>query len=236
MTRILALVALTCTTVGCGFQTGTFKEFTTTAVGRDPTKALSESKVWIRSFSHRKVTGVSSAFAVGTGGSASGISVTRSTFDEAPPFVVEAVQRLGVFATVTPVQLGAPCDLILEGNVEAKWEVPWWTLVQLVDLWVHAWFLPTLGKSLNATAEVRLYDLEYRLLRAWTVTYRKSYVGDIWWAMTHGGAYDIGHDVAMQREVVDYAFSEIRPQLEALDRGILARAQNLYGPPSPRAR
>lgn len=208
---------------GCGFQTSMKKEFITTAVGRTPTKPLKESKLWIRSFTHKRVSEVSSAFVAGPRGSASGIAVTRSTADEAPYYVVQAAQRMGVFGSVTPIALGEPCDLILEGSVDASWNTPWWTWVQLLDVWVHAWFLPTLGRSLDATVELRLFDKEYQFIRSWRVNYRKKYIGQIWWMWGHGGAYDLGKDVQMQQEVIEYAFEQLRPQLNQLNGTVESR-------------
>ena len=139
-------------------------------------------------------------------------------------FVLHAIQDAEIFGVVTPVAaLGKKPDLILEGKINTSWQTPWWSWVQLADLWVHTWFVPTLGRNHVINGEVHLYDAEYQRLHTWKFHYEKKYSGLIWWAWTHGGAYDTGSEAEIQPEAVQWVFNKIkestvtasRPAIEA---------------------
>ena len=212
----MALAAtLVLVAAGCAFHTGTETEFNGSG---KPLRAadLAGKKVWVRSFSHSAVTGVSTAYATGSGGTASGVGVTRSTFRQAPQFVINALQDAELFDSVTPVgNLGKKPDLLLEGRMNCRWRMPWWTWVQLADLWIHAWLFPTLGRDHIVDGEIHLYDTEYRRLHTWSYQYTKRWCGNIWWAMSHGGAYDTGSEGEIQPEVAQWIFDQVRKDIGA---------------------
>ena len=109
--------------------------------------------------------------------------------------------------------------------MNAKWETPWWTWVQFIDLALHSIYFPTLGRDLVAAAEIRLFDKDYELINSWTVNYTKSYVGNIWWSVEHGGAYDIVSDVEIQAKVIKYAFDNIKTDLAKKALAYISRAK-----------
>jgi hypothetical protein len=80
---------------------------------------------------------------------------------------------------------------------------------------LHAWIFPTIGRTLQGEAEIRLYDTQRHLINKWTIQYSKHYVGQIWWAIRHGGKGDTGYDVAFQVEVFRYAIDQIKRELES---------------------
>jgi hypothetical protein len=192
-----------------------------------------ESTAWIRAFGHKSVTDVSSVHVVGTYGTASGLGVTRSSSEEVPQFIIRAFENAQIFRVVTPVVLQGTPDYILEGQVTAEWRMPWWTWVQFLDLAFHTGLFPTLGRSLEATAEIRMYDASYVLLRSWTFTYAKDYLGTVWWMMVNGGAYDLGSDVEFQNEVMAFALENVRADLAGAGNAVAAPPKSARGTPPP---
>jgi len=209
---IVVFVVFLC---GCSFQTGSFQKIESDKTDRVINLPIEKGRVWFRSFGHKRIGSVTTSYAVGSGGSASGITVNRWNVKETPEFVISIVRETDIFESVTPLNIGATPDFILEGSIKVEWEDPWWTTAQVIDLMIHAWIFPTLGRDLVATSEIRLYNNEYNLLYSWSVEYTKSYMGDIWWGMSHGGAYDQGADVEFQKEVMEYAFNEIKAELKS---------------------
>ena len=128
----------------------------------------SGKRLWVRTFEHTGVSDVSSVYATGSAGTVAGTGVTRSTYRLPPRYLISAIEDTGIFRSVTPtVHLGSEPDLILEGSVSVECETPWWTWVQLADLWIHAWFFPTLGRNWETVGEFSLYDKELVLLHRW---------------------------------------------------------------------
>lgn len=170
----------------------------------------SNKRVWFRTFEHTDVAGVSTVYASGPGGTASAIGVTRGKYREPPQFLVRAIEDTGIFKSVTPtIYTGTEPDLILEGSVTVDCETPGWTWIQLVDLWIHAWFFPTLGRNWTTEGEFSLYDRDHVLLHRWKFRCEDSYMATVWWMIGHGGADDTGFDVERQNETAKRAVEEI---------------------------
>jgi len=206
---ILTLGAIT----GCiSFQTGANLDVTDSGPPLQM-ESLKGKRLWVRSFGHSAVTGVTTAYVVGSGGhSASGIAVSRGKFTDAPPTLLRALEENGVFKSVTPtMEIGSKPDLILEGNVSTNSHTPWWTWVQWIDLLIHAYIFPTLGRDWVTEGEMALYDQEHALLHRWKFKKEDSYISTIWWGIGHGGAGDTGFDVELQNE----ALSEITKRVNA---------------------
>jgi|GEM_PF-3152158 len=173
-------------------------------------------RLWVRTFEHTGISDVSSVYVTGSGGSAGGTGVTRSTYTAPPRYLISAIEDAGIFKSVTPtIHMGSEPDLILEGSVSVECNTPWWTWVQLADLWIHAWFFPTLGRNWETVGEFSLYDKEHVLLHRWKFRLKDEYVSSIWWMFSHGGADDKGFDVECQKEAICKAVGEIFTQLPA---------------------
>ncbi len=173
----------------------------------------SDKRLWVRTFEHKAVSDVSSVYATGSGGTVSGLGVTRTTYSAPPRYLISAIEDAGIFKSVTPtIQMGSEPDLILEGSVTVECETPWWTWAQLVDLWIHAWFFPTLGRNWETVGEFSLYDKEHVLIHRWKFRLKDEYVSSIWWMFSHGGADDKGFDVECQKEALCTAVKKIFSQ------------------------
>jgi hypothetical protein len=199
------LLILLVTASGCAIRAGTEKQLTER--GKKICCAdLAGKRIWFRRFDHQRVSDVSHAFATGSGGSASGTSVTTSAYSEVPPFVLTKAQETDLFEQVSPFQGDTKPPLILEGSMHQEMDTPWWTWVQALDLLVHAWVFPTLGKEAVFEGEIRLYDGDYKLLHTWTYRYEQTYLSVIWW----GGAEQYAEKLqSLQPEVAQWVFDEI---------------------------
>ena len=217
---VLLLSLLVCS---CGFKTGTIKEFRTNTKSKQIYPNPKDSRVWVRSFQHKRIGSVTSLSVYGSGGSASGLAVERQHIEIPSQSIVSVIRNSGIFGSVVPENIGATPDFVLEGSVTAKWKKPWWTWLQAIDLWVHTLVLPTIGNHLVATAEINLYDQNFNLLYSANVDYKEKHIETIWLAMFHGGAYDTGSDVKFQSTVLEFALSELKNDLMQITQNHLLK-------------
>jgi hypothetical protein len=218
MCRVLPLLIFLLS--GCAFNTGIKREFSSANKHRDMN--LNLGRVWIRSFDHVKIGSVVTAQAVGSGGSATGYAVSREQSSQVPTFLLHIVENSGIFKSVTPEMIGDQPDFILEGTIAASWETPWWTWIQAIDLWLHAWLAPTIGSELHAIAEIRIYNDNREFLSSWSVRYTKKFVSDVWWALSNETL-----DVTIQQEVMQYMFDSIADDLtKNLESYLLKRSKS----------
>jgi len=218
MKRLFVLKLLLATGIlfvsSCVIQRGLITDFNKKII--DPKQIdFKTGRVWVRSFAHTQIGSVASFNVTGTYGiSASGIGVSRENIVAPSQEIISIIRNSGTFESVTPIEGSVPYNLILEGSVSAYWQTPWWTWVQFLDLAIHAWFLPTLGRDLICKVEINIYDKNYNPIYSASVNYKKKYISMIWWGISHGGAYDIGSDVASQKEVLEYTFAKIKDDLK----------------------
>jgi len=197
----------------CGIQTKLVTNFESNVIAKNQ-KSFNTGRVWVRSFSHTDIGSVTSLYATGSGGSASGLSVSRQKSDAPSSQIISTISKSGVFESVTPIETDIPHDFILEGAIGAHWKEPWWSWVQMIDLCIHAWFFPTMGRNLVTKTEIKVFDRNFNPIYEASVGYTKKYMCHLWWMITHGGAYDVGSDVEVQQEVLQYAFSNIKDDLK----------------------
>lgn len=214
----LLLLASLCFCTGCAIHSNGKLEVTEYGPSLEGVD-LRGKKLWVRTFEHTGVSDVSSVWATGSAGTIGGTGVTRTKSNAPPRMLLGALEETGLFRSVTPtVHMGSEPDLILEGSVSVDCSTPWWSWVQLVDLWIHAWFFPTLGRNWETVGEISLYDKEHILLHRWKFRQVDEYVSNVWWMFSHGGADDKGFDVECQNETVCKAvrniFDNISPVAE----------------------
>lgn len=171
---LAALAAGVLATSGCGVHYGTYDTWAPrTALEAQP---WSEHTAYFHSFERMDVVDQSA-----------GVQAVALT-SEITPWVLEAAQQaLPFHALSRSPDLATPPEFVLQGTLSYEWAFPWWTMVQLVDLWIHGMIgAPTLGKRLDMRFELRLFDKEFRLLHMWTAERSKGYLGNVWWMILRG--------------------------------------------------
>lgn len=196
----------------CAIQTGLVTDFQNKVIDEKQT-AFKGARIWVRSFAHKQIGSVTTMYASGAGGSASGLAVGRNIIESPTQDIIAIIRNSGIFESVTPLETDTSYNLILEGSIDTKWKMPWWNYPQLIDIWIHAWIFPTLGRHLICKAEINIYDKKYNPVYSASVNYTKKYVGHLWWMITHGGNYDLGSDVEAQKEVLEYTFAQIKNEM-----------------------
>lgn len=213
---------------GCAFTSGI--DETLVRTGDRPLEArLVQSKAWFRRFTNKSVVAREQATAVSsTGATASAVSETVGETSEVPTWILEAAQTALPFRAISPVTgMGSAPDYILEGSLDYDWNTRWWTWVQGLDIWLHAWLFPTCGRYLELDFSLSLYDSDHQLLRKWVGHRTVKYVGQVWWLFNHGGAYGAGFE-----EGYEQYLKEVFPRIGAELRAELAK---LPPPPTPAA-
>lgn len=217
------LVALT---TGCGIKSGVV-DTVTPSEGRDHDAShWAQSKVLFRAFEHQGVVATSTAVASGPGGTATAHGETVGKSESVPIWILHEAQQSFPFEAITNLAgVGAPPEYILEGSLGYAWRTPWWTWVQLVDLWVHAWFIPTLGRHLILEFRLNLYDNNHRMLRSWKAERKVKYMSDIWWAIGHGGSGGSGFEKeyrAYLHDIFEQIGNDMREQIRATPPNLAA--------------
>ncbi len=193
----------------CAIKRGMEKNFQSEVIDEEKTN-FRTGHVWVRAFQHKTIGSITTMEST----YGSGLAVGKDYREQPSRVVMSAIRNSGIFESVAPIETEKPHDFILEGAIAADWTTPWWTWVQFIDIAIHAWFFPTLGRDLECSVEINVYDPNYEPVYITTVDYKKKYLCTVWWGMTHGGSYDYGTDVEVQKEVLDYAFSQIKNDLQ----------------------
>jgi hypothetical protein len=202
----LATALLVLLAPGCAFVSGVDEQFEASGPPQVSTSGWRQAKVYFRHFENQSVTARSTAYAVSsTGGSATASGYTVGTTTEIPSWILDAAATALPFQSITPtLGLGKePPTYILEGSLTFEWKTPWWTWVQLIDIWIHAFAFPSLGRHLDMGFELALYDADHALIRRWSGRRVIKYVGQVWWLINHGGAGDSGFEEDYQRFLKD---------------------------------
>lgn len=207
MSRVVA-AALACLLLsGCGIHYGNDDAW---EVSTKPVQATSfkQEKAYFRAFEawtrSRRISGG------GVSGQAIGLTSTVS------PQILDAARAGLPFAVSTAAHMGKRPKYMLTGGLTFAWRMPWWTWLQLLDLWIHAWFVPTLGRHLDMVFTLTLSDAEGRLIRKWTGRRAAKYVGDVWWMIFHGGSGGFGHEEGYTEFLRD-AFAHVGEDLRRLE-------------------
>jgi hypothetical protein len=189
--RTVPVVFVLILLAGCGIPAGLTRNDAAAPGTAELPVAPKSATLLIRSFTHIEVGRVVHFHSRGRGPRPSPppqVAMTRVESDALPMRIVHAFEDAACFSRVVTDGDGVDADYLLDGSVEAHWETPWWTWAQLVDAWLHAVVLPTLGGTLVSSAELRLYDRDGRLVRRWDADAERTWLGTVWWfAFVHGG-------------------------------------------------
>lgn len=205
---------------GCAWNIG-HEDVSFEATSPRPVDAsdFASAKVAFQRFSTVRTISTTTATARSTSGhTASAVATTVAVEDHPQPWVTSAAQRSLPFDAISTFDgLGRAPTYVLEGSLVASWSVPWWTWVQLLDLWLHALFMPTLGSHLELSFELNLFDADQRLVRAWTGERTVTYLGEFVW-FTSMRTYGYGPDGAYEKFLADM-FDEVGADLRACIAG-----------------
>jgi hypothetical protein len=185
---------------GCAFVAGVDDTFA--PAGRSGVDASDwrTAKVYFRGFANQSVTGRSTTVASGGGVTVTASSETVGTSHEVPDWILDAAASSFPFASISPtLNMGSAPTYILEGSLKFVWDTQWWSWVQLIDIWIHAFFAPTLGRYLDMNFNLALYDADHTVIRRWTGKRVIKYVGQVWWLFSHGGADASGFEEDYQQ-------------------------------------
>ena len=148
---------------------------------------LKGKTLYVRSFEHKEITDITTIYVIGARHSAGGLAVTTGKSETTPLWFVRSLEDTNIFSSVIPsTENGSSANYVLEGYAYSYTDDPFWTYLQLIDLWIHAWFFPTMGRDWITKGEFSLYDRKRTLLHRWKFENDEKYMGTVWWMIEHG--------------------------------------------------
>ena len=175
---------------GCSISTGTVLE--STGVRVVETKAEVAPAQWpylnaaVGLFERNELKSKAYVTVTGPGGTAGGVGLESGSSARVPMFVVRTLEDAGLFKSFSAYPLPTS-QLLVEISMNSRYDIPWWNWVQLIDIWTHTLFFPTLGADAVTDVEISVYDLDHTLLRRWSYHHAHTYIAWIWFFIEEGG-------------------------------------------------